>query len=91
MHAENFSVTATNLNKILTAEPIVAGGTTSLRTLESLHWLGVKLIKNNFFDNTLQQWEAYDLRYRGLVYQHYVHYIYKQQLTKRGKERMAFA
>ena len=44
---------------------IVAVGTTSLRTIESLYWLGCKLLLNkNAFDNVtpfLTQWEPYDL------------------------------
>jgi S-adenosylmethionine:tRNA ribosyltransferase-isomerase len=43
---------------------IISVGTTSVRTLESLYWIGVKILKNQSFDNhllTLGQWEAYDL------------------------------
>jgi len=87
MHAENFSVTAINLNKILTAEPIVAGGTTSLRTLESLHWLGVKLIKNNFFDNTLQQWEAYDLQNSVIKFKESLQAL-QQYMQKKKKDEL---
>ncbi|HVE60336.1 MAG TPA: S-adenosylmethionine:tRNA ribosyltransferase-isomerase, partial [Chitinophagaceae bacterium] len=61
MHAESFSVSVQAINEILNAKIIVAAGTTSLRSLESLHWLGVKLIKNGSFDTELHQWEAYDL------------------------------
>ena len=41
---------------------IVAVGTTSVRTLESLYWMGVKRLagQEDFF--TLGQWEAYTLR-----------------------------
>ncbi|MBD0378259.1 MAG: S-adenosylmethionine:tRNA ribosyltransferase-isomerase, partial [Flavisolibacter sp.] len=38
-----------------------AVGTTTLRTLESLHWLGVKLLIFNNALFTLEQWEAYRL------------------------------
>ncbi|MDB5196209.1 MAG: hypothetical protein JWP88_579 [Flaviaesturariibacter sp.] len=60
MHAESFSVTADLLRSLLAAKTIVAVGTTSLRTLESLYWLGVKLRSGNR-DFTLSQWEAYEL------------------------------
>ncbi len=84
MHAENFSITARSINEILMAEIIVAGGTTSLRTLESIYWLGVKLIKNNFFDNTLQQWEAYDLQNSPIQYKESLQAVqqYMQKIKK---------
>ena len=40
----------------------IAVGTTSVRTLESLYWLGVKLCENNTAHiDELTQWEAYSL------------------------------
>ncbi|MDB5251172.1 MAG: hypothetical protein JWP27_341 [Flaviaesturariibacter sp.] len=60
MHAENFSVSAGLLERITGASTIVAVGTTSLRTLESLYWLGVKL-KGGDSSLVLGQWEAHDL------------------------------
>jgi len=81
MHAEFFevpkSVIEFLLNKaIQTAQqeksgPVIAVGTTSLRTIESLYWLGVKLIqlKNTqgetkipVGDVKLLQWDAYELQ-----------------------------
>ncbi|HEY1114583.1 MAG TPA: S-adenosylmethionine:tRNA ribosyltransferase-isomerase [Chitinophagaceae bacterium] len=67
MHAESFLVEADTLRALLNAETIIAVGTTSLRTLESLHWLGVKL-KEGHTDFTLEQWEAYDLEAKGVTY-----------------------
>ncbi|HUQ96544.1 MAG TPA: S-adenosylmethionine:tRNA ribosyltransferase-isomerase [Chitinophagaceae bacterium] len=62
MHAEYFSVTLPFLKQLLQANTIIAVGTTSLRTLESLHWLGVKLLHDGYLKNfELGQWEAYDL------------------------------
>ncbi len=90
MHAESFNITAITLNEILNAEIIVAAGTTSLRTLESLYWLGVKLMKSNLFDNTLLQWEAYDLAYSVITFkeslqalQHYMQETKKDDLVCR--------
>lgn len=41
---------------------LIAVGTTSIRTLESLYWLGVKMILfPNLNDYQLSQWEAYEL------------------------------
>ncbi len=46
-----------------TDRSIVAVGTTSVRTLESLYWLGVKIIQNPQIDSTdlsVTQWESYE-------------------------------
>lgn len=62
MHREPFTVTTDVLKKILSSKKIIAVGTTSLRTLESIYWLGVKLLNGLIADEwNLQQWEAYDL------------------------------
>lgn len=45
-------------------EPVVAVGTTTVRTLESLYWLGVKAMYHEKFPGielSLEQWEAYEL------------------------------
>lgn len=61
MHSEHFSVTAGTLRALLDAPAIVAVGTTSLRTLESLYWLGIKTAQAGSLQTELAQWEAYDL------------------------------
>lgn len=43
MHKEQVIVTRKNIEALLSGRPIVAVGTTSMRTLESLYWYGVKL------------------------------------------------
>jgi len=46
MHSEQIIITKANLDNLLNNEgKIIAVGTTSLRVLESLYWLGVKMIK----------------------------------------------
>ena len=65
MHCEHFFVTANTIELLLENQgKIIPVGTTSVRTLESLYWLGVKLI----YDPTgcrselsLGQWEAYNM------------------------------
>jgi len=52
MHAEKIIVSKQNVKNIIDSEFTIAVGTTSLRTLESLYWYGVKLIEShnaNFF------------------------------------------
>lgn len=63
MHEEPFIVQAALLAALSEcAGRIVPVGTTSMRTLESLYWLGVKAIKSpNELPTHLGQWEAYEL------------------------------
>ena len=62
MHCEHFSIDAKAIEKIIENQgKIIPVGTTSVRTLESLYWLGVKLIRNpesSFPYLSLGQWEA---------------------------------
>ncbi|MFM9945154.1 MAG: S-adenosylmethionine:tRNA ribosyltransferase-isomerase [Bacteroidia bacterium] len=46
MHAELISVTQETIDQLLEEKTRIAVGTTSLRTLESLYWIGVKLDLN---------------------------------------------
>jgi S-adenosylmethionine:tRNA ribosyltransferase-isomerase len=61
MHSEEIIVSKSTLHGMLkNSENLFAVGTTSLRTLESLFWIGLKLSKgiNNL---QIHQWDAYDL------------------------------
>lgn len=62
MHAEHIVVEAEAINSILNGpKPLIAVGTTSVRTLESLYWIGVKLLCKQDITNGLSQWDAYNL------------------------------
>jgi len=62
MHSEHFIVPKESLVKLLTTKGrIIAVGTTSSRTLESLYWFGVQMLSDKFHDNHLNQWDAYNL------------------------------
>ena len=66
MHAEFIEIRCEFLNKLLEQpeQTRVAVGTTSLRTLESIYWMGVKLLHNpklTIKDLQITQWEAYEL------------------------------
>jgi S-adenosylmethionine:tRNA ribosyltransferase-isomerase len=72
MHAEQMVVSKSNLENILSSkEKIIAVGTTSLRTLESLYWYGVKLKKNPHADFIIEQNEPYEnishLNFKGAI------------------------
>jgi S-adenosylmethionine:tRNA ribosyltransferase-isomerase len=65
MHCEHFYVRSETIKLLLNNQGnIIPVGTTSVRTLESLYWLGVKLIQNPsdiIPELTIGQWEVYDM------------------------------
>ena len=65
MHAEFMAVSAQTIERLLnyTGKTIVAVGTTSLRTIESLYWMGLKVCQQPYLTAeqlSLQQWEPYE-------------------------------
>lgn len=68
---------------------IIAVGTTSLRTLESLYWMGVKTFLNNTITEAqlnISQWEAYQLIQNTPV--HIALDALMQWMKKNGKKRL---
>ena len=65
MHRETIEVTrATLVQLIAKIGKIVAVGTTSVRTLESLYYIGVHILRNHEKPNLMvEQWEPYDEDY----------------------------
>jgi S-adenosylmethionine:tRNA ribosyltransferase-isomerase len=65
MHAEFIQVSRDFISYIADLNrPVVAVGTTSVRTLESLYWMGVKVLEQGMIpagELKLGQWEAYEL------------------------------
>jgi S-adenosylmethionine:tRNA ribosyltransferase-isomerase len=63
MHTEHFSVSRSLIQNLIDHldKNIIAVGTTSLRTLESLYWLGAKLTTDDRPQSVeITQWEVYD-------------------------------
>ena len=64
MHSEYIEVDRSFLEHLhMQSGPVYAVGTTSLRTLESLYWMGKKIIQNPDLkaeDLMVSQWEPYD-------------------------------
>jgi len=63
MHAEHFTVSISLIQNLIDHldKNIIAVGTTSLRTLESLYWLGAKLTTDDRRRTPeITQWEVYD-------------------------------
>lgn len=64
MHTERIYVTIDLIDSILTCKgDVIAVGTTSLRTLESIYWLGVKTLEGILTSNEpkVNQWDGYTL------------------------------
>ena len=63
MHAEQVIITeSTILHLLLPDRPVVAVGTTSLRTLESLYWYGVKLLDDPDAEFNIGKLDPYEPR-----------------------------
>lgn len=62
MHTEKIVVSLKILNQLLRKinDPIIPIGTTSMRTLESLFWLGLKLLLGDE-NMSVEQWDPYQL------------------------------
>lgn len=62
MHAEFIDVSKEFIENLISNldKNIIAVGTTSLRTIESLYWLGVKYLQLPTTEFVLNQWEVYD-------------------------------
>jgi S-adenosylmethionine:tRNA ribosyltransferase-isomerase len=66
MHEEFIEVKAVTVERLMKklSDPVIAVGTTSLRTMESLYWLGLKVAENNHIHPsglTVDQWDPYRL------------------------------
>ncbi len=62
MHSEQIVITRHNIELLLSNKTIVAVGTTSLRTMESIYWFGVKLYNDPKAEFLITQEDAYQLK-----------------------------
>lgn len=85
MHTEHIQVTVDSLKSIINStDKIIPVGTTSVRTLESLYWMGVKMITQEGDFRIVKQWEAYSLENKYTykqAYQAIVNYMEKEGLV----------
>ena len=65
MHTEHFFISQTLVKQLIERQDtIIAVGTTTVRTLESIYWLGVKVLNKGLMDgheNVIKQWETYKM------------------------------
>ena len=61
MHSEKFSISADTILSLIAHlnDPVIAVGTTSVRTLESLFWAGVRLLAGESDVHQIHQWDPY--------------------------------
>ena len=59
MHREQVVVSKENIEKLIKQDAVIPVGTTSMRTLESLYWYGVKLIDNPSADFFIEKLDPY--------------------------------
>ncbi len=91
MHAEEFFVELHFLKEILAilqAKNLICVGTTSMRALESMYWLGCMLLKNPALkeaDLLVPQWIAYDTVFEKITVEEafyaIINYLEKAHLT----------
>ena len=86
MHSEQVVITLENINTLLANDFIVSVGTTSMRTLESLYWYGVKLMRGEteFFINKLYPYhhDASDLPSKNEALEAVKAHLIQKELTQ---------
>ena len=89
MHAEYIDVSKETIQNIKdnTDKTIVAVGTTSLRTIESLYWIGVRIAIDDPHDMPhLQQWDPYDIAVQNMpakeALDHLLNYMEERMLDR---------
>jgi S-adenosylmethionine:tRNA ribosyltransferase-isomerase len=61
MHTEQILVGKETIRRLADFQgQVIAVGTTSVRTLESLYWLGVQAARDHILPSAVEQWEPYD-------------------------------
>jgi len=92
MHAEFVDVTKETLAYLAeTNNNIIAVGTTTLRTIESLYWLGLKMMQSPMNPNAIEllQWDAYQLKNENLSKKEVLHFLI-QWMEKNQLEQLIF-
>lgn len=87
MHSEQVLVTKSNLEALVQANNICVVGTTSMRTLESLYWFGLKLLRNGVTKFHIDKLEPYSQGFENLptrneVFDHLLIYMKANDLNE---------
>ena len=84
MHKEQMIISFTNVENLCNSPKVVAVGTTALRTLESLYWFGVKLLKDEhaeFFIEKLFPYHQNDLPNKKIAFEAVREWMIKHHKT----------
>jgi S-adenosylmethionine:tRNA ribosyltransferase-isomerase len=76
MHAEQFSIDISTIKNLANAKHITAVGTTSMRTLESLYWIGLQILQEAQTPLQLTQWTAYESKASAFTREQALNAIY---------------
>jgi len=87
MHSEQMIITRNNIEHLVAADKIGVVGTTSMRSLESLYWFGLKLLKTGNDKFHIEKLEPYqsdfiDLPSRKDVFTNLLDYMVTNDLTE---------
>jgi S-adenosylmethionine:tRNA ribosyltransferase-isomerase len=96
MHAEQISITPAllnlliSLNELKSPRKVFPVGTTSMRTIESFYWLGVRKIKGKFDEDypSVHQWDPYDPELNTGISMHDSMDALLEYLTQTGKDQL---
>jgi len=83
MHSEQMVVSREAIKHVLSSKKVIAVGTTSMRTLESLYWFGVRLLKGNttFNIEKLEIYQEGELPSRHEAFEAIDRFMEEQQLA----------
>ncbi|MFN5334132.1 MAG: S-adenosylmethionine:tRNA ribosyltransferase-isomerase [Bacteroidota bacterium] len=92
MHREWICISVPFLKKLINhaTQPVIAVGTTSLRTLESIYWMGIKTILNPEGDPTsveVSQWDPYEIKSNDVAKQEALESLLRW-MERRGLEEL---
>lgn len=95
MHTEHFAVSRRTIERLMTASgPVIAVGTTSVRTLESLYYLGARLSMIGQTDHvvlpTVGQWTPYTDEVPNISVREALQYLL-DHLDRQGVDRLVAA
>ncbi len=98
MHTEKVVVPISTLKHILNKinDPIIPVGTTSMRTIESLYWMALKL-KNGHKEFVVEQWDPYTLNKdngfsSGFALEYLIAYLMENDIDEiKGETRLMIA
>ena len=85
MHAEQILIHKATIKNLLDTnfKSIIAVGTTTVRSLESLYWFGAKLIKGDADEHiNIQQWDPYNSDYQNISKEQSLHAVLQMMKEK---------